>query len=156
MNLYSFYQQKYSADPYLLLDAAYHELSVLAAEAGIDWSAVADKIRLAEVRGAQEKFSSYNKTSPKAIEKKLRGRVELYSRIEKTRDGLPYPFVNFVRKGADAGTWSGLQFLFNEFNREKSTGSVTSVASKNSEQLARRRAEREKLEQLAAIEEQKN
>ena len=155
MNLFSFYQHKYNADPYLLLDAAYAEIAVLAAEAGIDWSAVADKVRLAEVRGAQEKFSTYNKSSPKSTEKKLRGRVELYSRIEKTRDGLAYPFVNFVRKGSDAGTWSGLQFLFNEFNRSKSTGDVTPVASKNAEQLAKRRAEREKLEQLAAIEEQK-
>lgn len=155
MNLFSFYQQQYDADPYRLLDAAYHELSVLAAEAGIDWSAVADKIRLAEVRGAQEKFSSYNKSAPKSLEKKLRGRVELYSRIDRTRDGLPYPFVNFVRKGADAGTWSGLQFLFNEYNRAKSTGDTTPVVSKNTELLAKRRAEREKLERLAAIEEQK-
>lgn len=155
MDLFSFYQQRYNADPYLLLDAAYHEITVLAAEAGIDWAAVADKVRLAEVRGAQEKFSTYNKTSPKSLEKKLRGRVELYSRIDKTRDGLAYPFVNFVRKGSDAGSWSGLQFLFNEFNRAKTSGGVTPLALKNAEQIAKRRAEREKHERLAAIEEQR-
>lgn len=157
MNLYSFYQQKYNADPYLLLDAAYHEISILADEAGIDWSAVADKIRLADVRGAAEKFSNYNKSSPKALEKKLRGRVEIYSRIEKTRDGLAYPFVNFVRKGSDAGTWSGLQFLFNEYNLSKKIigGDATPSVKNNAEKIAKRRAEREKLEKLAAIEEQK-
>lgn len=156
MNLFSFYQQKYNADPYLLLDAAYNELSVIAADAGIDWSAVADKIRLADVRGAQEKYSTYNKTSPKSLEKKLRGRVELYSRIEKTRDGLCYPFVNFVKKGSDAGTWSGLQFLFNEYNLSKiNGGDTTPVFKNNAEQIAKRRAERENNEHLAAIEEQK-
>ena len=156
MNLFSFYQQKYNADPYILLDAAYHEISILAAEAGIDWSAVADRIRLSDTRGPQEKFSNYNKTPPKSIEKKLRGRVEIYSRIEKTRDGLAYPFVNFVRKGSDAGTWSGLQFLFNEYNLSKSTSGHTSpVVKNNAEKIAKLRAEREKLEKLAAIEEQK-
>lgn len=156
MNLFSFYQQKYNADPYLLLDAAYHEISVIATEAGIDWSAVADKIRLADVRGAAEKFSNYNKSSPKSLEKKLRGRVEIYSRIEKTRDGLCYPFVNFVKKGSDSGTWSGLQFLFNEYNLSKITGGdATPPVKNNAEQIAKRRAEREKLEKLAAIEEQK-
>lgn len=156
MKLFSFYQQQYNADPYLLLDAAYHEISILAAEAGIDWSAVADRIRLSDTRGPQEKFSNYNKNPPKSIEKKLRGRVEIYSRIEKTREGLVYPFVNFVRKGSDAGTWSGLQFLFNEYNLSKITGGDATPPVKNTaEQIAKRRAEREKIEKLAAIEEQK-
>lgn len=153
MSLFTFYRDKFHADPYSIMDAAYHEILTLAAEAGIDWSAIADKIRLAETKGHQEKFTSYNKQPPKALESKLRGRVEVYSRIETTSDGIKYPFINFVRKGSDAGSWSGLQFLFSEYN---SVRGVTTVSlNDDAEKLAKRRSEREEKERLAAIEEQK-
>lgn len=153
MNLYSFYKDNFNSDPYQILDAAYDEIIIIATEAGVDWSAIADKIKLSEIKGRQEKFSSYNKNPPRALEKKLKGRVEVYSRIETTNTGIKYPFINFVKKGSDAGTWSGLQFLYAKYNSLKNGTMVSHDL--NSEKIAKKRAEREKLLKLAEEEEQK-
>ncbi|WP_392563230.1 plasmid replication protein, CyRepA1 family (plasmid) [Orbus sturtevantii] len=153
MSLLDFYKEKFDSDPYKIMDYAYHEIANLAAFAGIDWPAIADKIVLSQTKGHSERFSSYSK-APKALEKKLKGRVEVYSRVETSRDGIEYPFINFVQKGSDAGSWSGLQFLFNEYNYCKNNETTVS-SNKNNNQLAKIRAEREERLRLAKLDELK-
>ncbi|XIW18985.1 hypothetical protein AB2H60_24720 (plasmid) [Escherichia coli] len=53
--------------------------------AGINWPACSDNIQL-NPRGV-ERYSSYNKTSPRSFEKSLKGRVEIYS-VLNTAKGL--------------------------------------------------------------------
>lgn len=151
MNLTAFYSSRFNSDPYALLDAARDELNDLAALAGIDWLAAADNILL-NPRGAEERYTKYNGKSPTATEKSLKGRVEIYSRIESTDDGLLYPFINFVRKGSDAGTWSGFQFLLSEFRRAKqSTGTTVPVSASEQARLDRQAEARRKREENARI-----
>lgn len=151
MNLTAFYSSRFNSDPFVLLDAARDELQDLAALAGIDWSACANNIQL-QPRGAEERYTKYNGKSPQATEKGLKGRVEIYSRLEMTDDGIPYPFVNFVRKGADAGSWSGFRFLLNQFQRHLEQGGTTVPVSASQQEYLRRQAEaRRKREENARI-----
>ncbi|MEN3936672.1 hypothetical protein, partial [Enterobacter hormaechei] len=106
MTLQEFYAERFGSDPFSLLDAARDELTELAKMAGINWPACADKIQL-NPRGGVERYTTYNNSSPEALQKSLKGRVEIYSRLEQSKDGISYPFVNFVEKAHDAGSWSG-------------------------------------------------
>jgi putative DNA primase/helicase len=149
MNLQQFYAAHFNSDPFTLLDAAHAELAELAAMAGIDWSACANDIQL-NPRGGVEKFSKYANHTPKALEKGLKGRVEVYSRRESTDDGLQYPFINFVRKGTDAGTWSGFQFLLNEYRHAKRQDGISvPVSQAEAERISRQAAARVHREELA-------
>ncbi|WP_228710478.1 hypothetical protein [Klebsiella pneumoniae] len=118
MTLQEFYAARFGSDPYSLLEAARDELSELATMAGINWAACADNIQL-NPRGGEERYSKYNGGAPEALEKSLKGRVEIYSRKEQHKSGISYPFVNFVQKGHDEGSWSGFSFLFAEYRREQ-------------------------------------
>lgn len=103
MTLQEFYAARFGSDPYSLLEAARDELSELATMAGINWAACADNIQL-NPRGGEERYSKYNGGAPEALEKSLKGRVEIYSRKEQHKSGISYPFVNFVQKGHDEGS----------------------------------------------------
>ena len=138
MTLNDFYADRFGSDPFSLIEAARDELTELAQMAGINWSACSDNIQL-NPRGGVERYSSYNKTSPEALEKSLKGRVEIYSRLEHSK-GIDYPFINFVHKGSDAGSWSGFSFLFSEYRREQQRNNATVVAQPEEE---RARIERE-------------
>ncbi|MBN0941544.1 hypothetical protein JTM36_35615, partial [Pseudomonas aeruginosa] len=85
-----------------------------------------------------------------------KGRVEIYSRKEQHKSGISYPFVNFVQKGHDEGSWSGFSFLFAEYRREQQRNHATVVAQP-AEELARierqaearkRRAEQQRINEL--------
>ncbi|EHB7583716.1 origin of replication binding family protein [Escherichia coli] len=149
MTLNDFYADRFGSDPFSLIEAARDELTELAQMAGINWSACSDNIQL-NPRGGVERYSSYNKTSPEALEKSLKGRVEIYSRLEHSK-GIDYPFINFVHKGSDAGSWSGFSFLFSEYRREQQRNNATVVAQPEEERArikrqaeARRRREEQK------------
>jgi len=146
MKITDFYQQKFNSDPFELLDAAHSELASIAGAAGIDWNECAPEIQLPTSRGTSEKFTKYTGHAPVVTNQKLRGKVEIYSRQETTTDGIKYPFVNFVSKGADAGVWSGIQFLWAEFRRfmESSTGTTVPVSQAEIER--KNRAEQKRLE----------
>lgn len=155
MTLQEFYAARFGSDPYSLLEAARDELSELATMAGINWTACADNIQL-NPRGGEERYSKYNGQAPEALEKSLKGRVEIYSRKEQHKSGISYPFVNFVQKGHDEGSWSGFSFLFAEYRREQQRNHATVVAQP-AEELARierqaearkRRAEQQRINEL--------
>ncbi len=149
MNLTAFYASRFNSDPWTLLDAARDDLTDIATMAGIDWPASADNIQL-NPRGAEERYTKYNGKSPIATEKSLKGRVEIYSRMEQTNDGLLYPFLNFVRKGADAGSWSGFQFLLAEFRRaQQQNGTAVPVTVAEAEFMSRQAEARRKREDHA-------
>lgn len=147
MTLLQFYQQRFGADPYALIDAASSELSNIAELAGISWNDVANDIQLLNTNGSTSKFSTYTGRAPAVIDKSFRGRCDLYSRIE-SKNGLDYPFINFVTKGHDGGVWSGLDFLWNEYRRVSELGGPAGpLSEKELERLARaekKRAERER------------
>ncbi|WP_407214422.1 hypothetical protein [Enterobacter hormaechei] len=131
-----------------MLEAARDELSELAQMAGINWHACADRIQL-NPRGDKERYTKYNGSFPEALEKSLKGRVEIYSRLEQSKDGISYPFVNFVHKGSDAGSWSGFSFLFSEYRREQQRNCATVVAQPE-EERAHARSARPKLAAAAS------
>lgn len=135
MTLQEFYAERFGSDPYSLLEAARDELSELARMAGINWTACADNIQL-NPRGGEERYSKYNNSAPQVLEKSLKGRVEIYSRQEQHKSGISYPFVNFVQKGHDEGSWSGFSFLFSEYRRDQQRSHATVVAQQ-AEELAR-------------------
>jgi putative DNA primase/helicase len=137
MTLKDFYADRFNSDPYAILDAARDELADLAQSAGINWTASASRIQL-NPRGAEEKFSRYAQGTPEALEPRLKGRVEIYSRCETSREGIRYPFVNFVRKGSDCGSWSGFQFLMSEYRYEMERRGTT-VPRKTEAELARQK-----------------
>ncbi|MDE9484303.1 hypothetical protein KKJ30_22045, partial [Xenorhabdus bovienii] len=146
MTLIDFYQTKFNSDPYEILYAAYGELAEIAASAGIDWNECAPNIQLVAVQGKAEKYSVYTGKYPAVLEKKLRGRVEIYSRLETSNNGIRYPFVNFVKKGFGDGSWSGYQFLlsaYHAFNRSNGTAiSAQYDEQANQKKIAERRAKR--------------
>ncbi|MDE9443376.1 hypothetical protein KKJ13_17700 [Xenorhabdus bovienii] len=146
MTLIDFYQTKFNSDPYEILYAAYGELAEIAASADIDWNECAPNIQLVAVQGNAEKYSVYTGKYPAALEKKLRGRVEIYSRLETSNNGIKYPFVNFVKKGFGDGSWSGYQFLlsaYHAFNRSSGTAISTQYDEQaNQKKIAERRAKR--------------
>ncbi|EBK3072106.1 origin of replication binding family protein [Salmonella enterica] len=155
MTLQEFYADRFGSDPFSLLEAARDELTELAKMAGINWPACADNIQL-NPRGGQERYSTYNGPSPEALEKSLKGRVEIYSRLEHSKDGISYPFINFVQKGSDAGSWSGFSFLFSEYRRDQQKNHATVVAQPAEErarierqaEARRRRAEQQRINDL--------
>lgn len=152
MTLLQFYQQRFGADPYALIDAASTELSAIAEAAGISWNDVANDIQLINTNGDASKFSKYTGHTPATIDKSFKGRCDLYSRIE-SRNGLDYPFINFVVKGHDGGVWSGLDFLWSEYRRASEAGGPAGPLSDlELERIAkaeRKRAERERKAQEA-------
>lgn len=155
MTLQEFYADRFGSDPFSLIEAARDELTELAKMAGINWPACADNIQL-NPRGGQERYSTYNGPSPEALEKSLKGRVEIYSRLEHSKDGISYPFINFVQKGSDAGSWSGFSFLFSEYRRDQQKNHATVVAQPAEErarierqaEARRRRAEQQRVNDL--------
>ncbi|WP_200906139.1 hypothetical protein, partial [Komagataeibacter europaeus] len=146
MKITDFYQQKFNSDPFELLDAAHSELASIAGAAGIDWNECAPEIQLTTSRGTSEKFTKYTGHAPAVINPKLRGKAEIYSRQETTTDGIHYPFVNFVAKGADAGVWTGIQYLWAEFRRFIETSTGTTVPTSQAEIERKKRAEQKRLE----------
>lgn len=146
-NLLEFYKQRFGADPYVLIDAASSELSDIASAAGIDWSAVANDIQLSNVNGDPSKFSKYTGHAPAVVDKSYKGRCDLFSRIE-TKNGIDYPFINFVTKGAGSGSWSGLDFLWSEFRRvselDGPAGPLTDEELQRIARAERTRAKRER------------
>ncbi|ENG6269780.1 hypothetical protein ABU553_003745 [Yersinia enterocolitica] len=156
MKITDFYQHLFNSDPFALLDAAHSELASLADSAGINWNECSSEIQLTTSRGPSEKFTKYTGHAPAVTSPKLRGKVEIYSRLESTPDGIKYPFVNFVSKGADAGVWSGLQFLFAEYRRykERTTGTTVPMTAKELErkqQAEAKRIEREEQKRVAEL-----
>lgn len=156
MKITDFYQQKFNSDPFALLDAAHSELASIAGQAGIDWNECAPEIQLNTGRGDAEKFSKYTGHGPAVTEIKLKGKVEVYSRLEITSDGIKYPFVNFVSKGFDAGVWTGIQFLWSEYRyfMANNGGTVVPLSAKELEQRSRaeqRRIEREEQKRVADL-----
>ncbi|EDE6094627.1 hypothetical protein BXG97_23130, partial [Salmonella enterica subsp. enterica serovar Enteritidis] len=153
MKLTDFFQHKFNSDPFSLLDAASNELSDLASAAGIDWHKCAGDIQLSSSRGAAEKFTKYAHHGPAVTEPKLKGKVEIYSRMECSQDGIKYPFINFVCKGADAGVWNGFQFLISEYRRykEQNGGTVVPLSARELEQRKRAEARRQERERQQAI-----
>ena len=154
MRITDFYQQQFNSDPFALLDAGADELAAIAGAAGINWHDCAHEIQLSTARGASEKFTKYARHSPPVLIPKLRGKVEIYSRMESTNDGIAYPFVNFVCKGADAGVWSGMQFLAAQYRQhiQRNDGTVVPPSSKDLARLKRaedKRKERERLQLIA-------
>ncbi|PCR36663.1 hypothetical protein CQA81_31525, partial [Klebsiella pneumoniae] len=77
-----------------MLEAARDELSELATMAGINWTACADNIQL-NPRAGKNVIQNITVAPPEALEKSLKGRVEIYSRKEQHKSGISYPFVNF-------------------------------------------------------------
>ncbi|HHA2249958.1 TPA: plasmid replication protein, CyRepA1 family [Enterobacter ludwigii] len=151
MTLKEFYASRFNSDPYALMDADRDELKNLAALAGIDWLASADNIQL-NPHGAEERYTKYNGKSPGATEKSLKGRVDIYSRMEQTNDGIQYPFINFVRKGADAGIWSGFRYLLTQYQRHLEQGNTTASLSASQQEYLKKQAEaRQKREENARI-----
>lgn len=153
MKLTDFFQHKFNSDPFSLLDAAASELSDLASAAGIDWHKCAHEIQLTSARGSSEKFTKYTRHGPAVTDPKLKGKVEIYSRMECSRDGIKYPFVNFVCKQSDAGVWNGLQFLMSEFRRykEQNGGTVVPLSLRELDQRKRAEERRNDRERQQAI-----
>lgn len=153
MKLTDFFQHKFNSDPFSLLDAAADDLNALAHAAGINWFECAPQIQLTSSRGSAEKFSKYTGHGPAVISPKLKGKVEIYSRMEVTQDGIKYPFVNFVSKGSDAGVWNGFQFLISEFRRyqEQNGGTVVPLSDREIERRNRAEAKRKERERQAEI-----
>lgn len=153
MNLTDFFQHKFNSDPFSLLDAASDELDSLASAAGINWKECAHEIQLSAVRGSAEKFTKYTGHGPAVLIPKMKGKVEIYSRMESTQDGIRYPFVNFVSKGADAGVWSGFQYLLSEFRRyqQQHGGTVVPLSDREIQQRQRAEARRKERERQAEI-----
>ena len=147
MTLLQFYQQRFGADPYALIDAANTELAMIAGDSGISWNDVANDIQLVNTNGNASKFSVYTGHAPAVTDKSFKGRCDLYSRIE-TKNGLDYPFINFVVKGRDGGVWSGLDFLWSEYRRSTELGGPAGpLSDEELERIARaerQRAERER------------
>lgn len=148
MTLLQFYQKHFGADPYALIDAANNDLSAIAEAAGISWNDVVNDIQLVNANGDASKFSKYTGRAPAVIDKSFKGRCDLYSRIE-TRNGIEYPFINFVVKGHDGGVWSGLDFLWDEYRRVSELGGgpagpLSDNELKRIEKAELARAEREK------------
>lgn len=159
MNLTDFFQHKFNSDPFSLLDAAADELIALASAAGINWPECSHEIQLSSARGSSEKYSKYTGHGPAVLFPKLKGKVEIYSRMEISKDGIKYPFVNFVSKGSDAGVWNGFQFLLSEFRRYQQQNGGTMVPLTDNEILQRQRAEakrkeRERQAEIAVLKEQ--
>ncbi|KKZ18090.1 hypothetical protein AAY84_12105 [Serratia marcescens] len=121
MNLQQFFADRFNSDPYELLYAAHSDLVSLASAAGIDWNDVAGDIQLASSNGLASKFSKYARRNPAVIKKKDFGRADVFSRIE-VRDGIEYPFINFVWHAQGAGSWSGWDYLWAEYHRELERG----------------------------------
>lgn len=159
MKLTDFFQHKYNSDPFALLDAGADDLASLASAAGINWHECSHEIQLTTTRGpVAERFSKYTGHSPAVTELKLKGKVDIYSRMEVSQDGIKYPFVNFVHKGADAGVWSGFQHLISEFRRyqQQNGGTVVPLSQREIEQRQRaeeRRKERERQAEIAKLKE---
>ncbi|HAZ54089.1 MAG TPA: hypothetical protein DCY50_03435, partial [Franconibacter helveticus] len=105
------------------------------------------------VRGSAEKFTKYTGHGPAVLIPKMKGKVEIYSRMESTQDGIRYPFVNFVSKGADAGVWSGFQYLLSEFRRyqQQHGGTVVPLSDREIQQRQRAEARRKERERQAEI-----
>ncbi|WP_157723642.1 hypothetical protein, partial [Salmonella enterica] len=128
MKLTDFFLHKFNSDPFAILDSGADELSDLAKAAGINWHECAHEVQLTTTRGpSAERFSKYAGHAPAVTELKLKGKVDIYSRMEVSKDGIRYPFVNFVHKGSDAGVWSGYQYLLSEFRRYQQQYGGTTV-----------------------------
>ncbi|ECA8972953.1 hypothetical protein ETB55_21960 [Salmonella enterica subsp. enterica serovar Omuna] len=152
MNLLGFFKERFSADPFALLDAAHDELSSIADAAGINWNAVAPDIQLPAANGTASKFTKYTGHAPAAVDASLKGRVEVYSRLETSRDGIQYPFINFVTKGHDSGFWSGLDYLWSEYRRfTESGGTAVPLTDNERQRLARLESARTEREQRAQV-----
>ncbi|MBA5234790.1 hypothetical protein H2Y56_22165 [Pectobacterium aroidearum] len=157
MKITDFYQQKFNSDPFELLDEAYSELVSIAAAAGINWKECASEIQLTPFRTPDaEKFSKYTGHGPAVTDIKLKGKVNIYSRLETTPDGIKYPFINFVTKGKDSGVWTGIQFLWAEYRRhiESNGGTTVPLSEKELEHRARaekRRIEREEQQRVSGL-----
>lgn len=153
MNLTEYFQHKFNSDPFSLLDAASNELNDLASAAGIDWHKCSNEIQLTSARGSSEKFTKYTGHGPAVTEPRLKGKVEIYSRMESSRDGIRYPFVNFVCKQSDAGVWNGFQFLMSEFRRykEQNGGTVVPLSTRELEQRKKAEERRKDREYQQAI-----
>lgn len=153
MKLTDFFQHKFNSDPFSLLDAASDDLNDLANAAGINWYESAHEVQLTSGRGSSEKFTKYTGHGPAVVSPKFKGKVEIYSRLEVTADGIRYPFVNFVSKGSDAGVWSGFQFLLSEFRRyqEQHGGTVVPLTNRELERRNKAEAKRKERERLAEI-----
>lgn len=157
MTLQDFYKSRFDANPYALLDAASADLASIASAAGIDWNAVSADIQLINDNGDASKFSKYTGRSPGVTDKSFKGRADLYSRIE-SKNGIEYPFINFVTKGHDGGVWSGLDFLWNEYRRVSELGGPAgpltdrelACIAKAAKQLAERE-ERARVSKLMAM-----
>ena len=153
MKLTDFFHHKFNSDPFSLLDAASDDLNALANAAGINWYECAHEVQLTNARGSSEKFTKYTGHGPAVISPKFKGKVEIYSRMEVTQDGIKYPFVNFVSKGTDAGVWSGFQFLLSEFRRyqEQHGGTVVPLTNREIERRNKAEARRKERERQAEI-----
>ncbi|MJN99573.1 hypothetical protein DNX92_23720 [Salmonella enterica subsp. enterica] len=154
MKLTDFFQHKFNSDPFAILDSGADELSDLAKAAGINWHECAHEVQLTTTRGpSAERFSKYAGHAPAVTELKLKGKVDIYSRMEVSKDGIRYPFVNFVHKGSDAGVWSGYQYLLSEFRRyqQQYGGTTVPLSQREIEQRQRAEARRKERERQAKI-----
>ncbi|TQS65032.1 hypothetical protein DSB75_26040, partial [Salmonella enterica subsp. enterica serovar Typhimurium] len=154
MKLTDFFQHKFNSDPFAILDSGADELSDLAKAAGINWHECAHEVQLTTTRGpSAERFSKYAGHAPAVTELKLKGKVDIYSRMEVSKDGIRYPFVNFVHKGSDAGVWSGYQYLLSEFRRyqQQYGGTTVPLSHREIEQRQRAEARRKERERQAKI-----
>ncbi|WP_337049741.1 plasmid replication protein, CyRepA1 family [Serratia fonticola] len=121
MNLQQFFADRFNSDPYELLYAAHSDLVSLASAAGIDWNDVVGDIQLVNSNGLASKFSKYARRNPAVIKRKDFGRADIFSRIE-VREGIEYPFINFVWHAQGAGSWSGWDYLWAEYRNELERG----------------------------------
>jgi putative DNA primase/helicase len=159
MTLQEFYADRFNSDPYALLYDGCDDLEQLAQSAGIVWKSCADDIQL-NPKGSEEKFSRYAAPRKvKATVDELKGRVEVYSRLNEyvSKDGktrIQCPFVNFIRKGSDAGSWNGYQHLWSEYNRFREQTGLKSIVTERDlqrqERMAAARRERERQQLIQA------
>lgn len=107
-NIWSFYQQRFNADPYALVDHFSSEISAIAADAGVQWSSFSNELAFSH---QDEKHRANSKAD--VIDPADAGKAQFWVGLREVngRDGIRYtfPFINFTskrNKRAD-GSWSG-------------------------------------------------
>lgn len=137
-----FYQERFNADPYALVDYFYDQVSDAAAEAYVDWASICNAIHY-----NGDALKKYSKVKIKATETKYNGKVMAWGDIRSARGtatlaAFDYPTLTFSNNAASSSTWSGLAALAELYEREG--GKISDSRHEEwKQQQEQRRAERE-------------
>lgn len=140
----AFYEERFNADPYSLIDHFESDISAAAADASVKWSSISDQVRLNGKR-----LKTYSKAKIAATDARYTGKLMVWGELKElaakpgtdTRPAMAaieYPFLTFNNNVTGTSTWSGLEALLNLYKSERGVES----GDRDREWLAKQEAKR--------------